>query len=382
MLKRKPIDTYIRRATAGLPRLERVDTAAEIRVHLLQKTRELMVQGFPREEAEHLAVQEMGPVAATNRALIGHMFTSSLGWAVVAVMLAGAGVWTYLERDWIFWKDTTIRTVPLDAEDLQFALPEIPKFKTAPKLSKFEFYLPRGTKTLEYALVTRHSHRSQLLFSLEELQHDCVVQNMCSIALDQLERTPFKSSILIAEGQQSDETLPFPDVRDSIFRAIFLQNRITPSITRTTWGGTTRTWKIYPKVQNPVYPVTQAQTNETRLTMNTWTPIYSADIQRYKTTYDKTGKISGSINMDPSKQSWDNLVFAVRASNRLQSELKPSRLRATGNSNGITETQINSSEIQQDPWIESGSHFTTDTPKNHFGYADALNTYVPLPKIK
>jgi hypothetical protein len=92
MLKRKPIDTYIRRATAGLPRLERVDTAAEIRVHLLQKTRELMSQGFPREEAEHLAVQEMGPVAATNRALLGHFFTHRIGWMVLALMVvAGLG---------------------------------------------------------------------------------------------------------------------------------------------------------------------------------------------------------------------------------------------------------------------------------------------------
>jgi hypothetical protein len=160
MLKRRPIDTYIRRATAGLPRLERVDTAAEIRVHLLQKSRELMTQGFPREEAEHLAVQEMGPVVATNRALIGHMFTSSLGWVVVGVMLAGASVWTYLERDWIFWKDTTIRSVQLDGDDLQFALKVIPQFVSPPDFKKFEFVVPRGTKTVEYAMVSRFAHRS------------------------------------------------------------------------------------------------------------------------------------------------------------------------------------------------------------------------------
>jgi hypothetical protein len=93
MLKRRPIDTYIRRATAGLPQLERVDTGAEIRVHLLQKTRELMEQGFPREEAEHLAVQEMGPVAATNRAFLGHIFTSSLGWVVVGLTVIASGIW-------------------------------------------------------------------------------------------------------------------------------------------------------------------------------------------------------------------------------------------------------------------------------------------------
>jgi hypothetical protein len=378
MLKRKPIDTYIRRATAGLPRLERVDTAAEIRVHLLQKTRELMAQGFPREEAEHLAVQEMGPVAATNRAFLGHIFTSSLGWAVVGLMLAGAGVWTYLERDWIFWKDTMIRSVPLDAEDLQFALPEIPKFKTAPQLTKFEFYLPRGTKTLEYALVTQHAHRSQTMFSLEKLQRDCAVQNICNIALDQLERTPFKSSVLIAEGQQSDGTL---DVQGSIFRAVFLQNRITPSITGTTWGGTTKTWKVYPKVQNPVYSATQRAIEGSPLAINTWTPVYDIDIQRYKTTYDANGKLSGSVNMDPSKQSWDNLVFAVRASNQLESELKPSRLRTDGHF-GVTETKIRSSEIQKDPWQADGAHFSRDAPKTRFGYSEPLGAYVQFPKSK
>jgi hypothetical protein len=379
MLKRKPIDTYIRRATAGLPRLERVDTAAEIRVHLLQKTRELMAQGFPREEAEHLAVQEMGPVAATNRALIGHIFTSSLGWAVVGVMLAGAGVWTYLERDWIFWKDTTIRSVPLDAEDLQFALPQIPKFNTAPKVNKFEFYLPRGTKTLEYALVTQHAHRSQTIFSLEKLSRKCAALSACTIVADRWERTPFKASILLGEGQQNDATVLSPYDQSSIFRAVFLQDRIFPNILRTTWGGTTATWKIYPKTQNPVYPATQHAIEGSPLAINTWTPVYNVEIQRYKTTYDTKGKLSGSVNMDPSKQSWDNLVFAVRASNQLESELKPSRLRTDGHF-GVTETKIGSSEIQKDPWQADGAHFSTDAPKTQFGYSEPLGAYVQFPK--
>ena len=89
MLKRRPIDKYIQQVTAGLPHLERIDTAAEIRVHLNQKTRDLMTQGFPREEAEHLAVQEMGPVSSTNRALLGHIFTPKLGWITVGVLALG-----------------------------------------------------------------------------------------------------------------------------------------------------------------------------------------------------------------------------------------------------------------------------------------------------
>jgi hypothetical protein len=382
MLKRKPIDTYIRRATAGLPRLERVDTAAEIRVHLLQKTRELMAQGFPKEEAEHLAVQEMGPVAATNRALIGHMFTSSLGWVVVGCMLAGVGVWTYLERDWIFWKDTTIRAIPLNTDDLQLALPDIPKFETAPKLSKFEFYLPRGTKTLEYALITQHAHRATTIFSTEKLQRECAAQNACTIATDQLERIPFKASIIVGEGQQSETTLQ-PYDRKWEFRSLFSQNQVTPNIRGITMGGTTRTWKTYEKIQNPLfYTVNQNQLNETHLTMNTWTPIYGADIRRFKNTRDNAGNYV-LVNLDPKKITWDNLVVAVRASDRLESQLAPSRLRtAVSGAMGVTETTIAPTEVQQDPWREEGVRFSAGLPQYPWSPRAQLGAFVASPNSK
>ena len=71
-----PVDRHIRRATVGLPRRRRLDTAAELRVHLNERVREFLEQGFARKEAEHLAVQYMGPLPDVNRQLLGHTFTA------------------------------------------------------------------------------------------------------------------------------------------------------------------------------------------------------------------------------------------------------------------------------------------------------------------
>lgn len=92
---------YIYRATLGLPRQERREVAAELRAHLLDRVRQLEAEGFDREEAEHLAVKAMGDVKVTNSELLGHFFTTPLGWAVVvALALSGGGYWLW-------------RTVPL-----------------------------------------------------------------------------------------------------------------------------------------------------------------------------------------------------------------------------------------------------------------------------
>jgi hypothetical protein len=162
VLKRRSIDKYIQQVTAGLPQLERVDTAAEIRVHLLQKTRELMAQGFPREEAEHLAVQEMGPIASTNRALLGHMFTPKLGWITLGVLALGL---LYLERHRFIWPDTTVRGAA-------WTLEEVAEFKPLDEdgsRRKLSFVLPRGTRSFEYALVsTRHHSQNLVLNDVED----------------------------------------------------------------------------------------------------------------------------------------------------------------------------------------------------------------------
>ena len=92
---------YIHRATLGLRGEERREIAAELRTHLLDRVRQLEAEGFGREEAEHLAVKAMGDVKVTNAELLGHFFTTPLGWAVLAVLLLGGGGY------WLW------RTVPL-----------------------------------------------------------------------------------------------------------------------------------------------------------------------------------------------------------------------------------------------------------------------------
>lgn len=87
------IDRYIRRATVGLPRRERLDTAAELRVHLNERLRALSAEGFAREEAEHLVVERMGPVDEVNRRLLNHAFTARAGWTVAAILLLGVVAW-------------------------------------------------------------------------------------------------------------------------------------------------------------------------------------------------------------------------------------------------------------------------------------------------
>jgi hypothetical protein len=74
------IDTYIKRATSGLPTRERIDTAAELRVHLNARVKKHLLEGHTREEAEFLAVDAMGAPAPVNRQFIGHLFTPKLGW--------------------------------------------------------------------------------------------------------------------------------------------------------------------------------------------------------------------------------------------------------------------------------------------------------------
>ncbi|MDQ3397775.1 MAG: permease prefix domain 1-containing protein [Deinococcota bacterium] len=87
------VDLYISKATQGLPYRQRVDTAAELRVHLNNRVKELMLEGFNEEEAEHLAVEQMGPPEPVNRRFLGHVFTVPLGWTVLAVLLIALSVW-------------------------------------------------------------------------------------------------------------------------------------------------------------------------------------------------------------------------------------------------------------------------------------------------
>jgi len=56
----KIADDYIRRATWKLLGKARLDRAAELRTHLLERTNKFMLEGFSPDEAEFLAVEQMG----------------------------------------------------------------------------------------------------------------------------------------------------------------------------------------------------------------------------------------------------------------------------------------------------------------------------------
>ncbi len=160
LFARRPLNMqqYIHRATVGLPKTERLDVAAELRTHLVERINVLRAAGHPTEEAEYLAVQAMGDPAPTNRGLLRHAFTHRAGWLVLGAVLLGGGGWAgygYVQREW---------TPP--SEGLQFTgdtltLNDLKALNTdtnAPRgiYQTATLTYPRGTKTIYYALITPH----------------------------------------------------------------------------------------------------------------------------------------------------------------------------------------------------------------------------------
>jgi hypothetical protein len=147
MLRKRPIDEYIYRATLGLPKHNRVDTSAELRVHLNSRVKELMASGFPKDESEHLAVQEMGRVEPVNLAFLGHGFTNKLGWLVLCAALL-AGIYYFF-----FQKiENNFRQTMLDGKD--FALILANNKLENPDYSKFVVDVPQNVVQVQWALVS------------------------------------------------------------------------------------------------------------------------------------------------------------------------------------------------------------------------------------
>ncbi len=154
-MKTRAIDKYIRRATAGLPQFERIDTAAEIRVNLNIRVKELMCEGHTREEAEYLAIKDLGDAFSTNRALLGHAFTHRLGWVLVAVALLGISSWWVWQHRWdYFWGSTQIAAMELNSRDMDYTLRADKEFVERANYNKFRLSLPRGSRSIEILYVT------------------------------------------------------------------------------------------------------------------------------------------------------------------------------------------------------------------------------------
>ena len=136
-----PVDQYIRRATTGLPNRTRLDTAAELRVHLNERITQYVAQGFDRAEAEHLAVEQMGPAEPVNRSFLGHVFTARVGWVVLVVLVLASGGW--LAGNYLFAPAAIVEKIPVEAEEL---LPFLGDFHM------LQMTLPKGTKALHIAI--------------------------------------------------------------------------------------------------------------------------------------------------------------------------------------------------------------------------------------
>ena len=159
-MKTRAIDKYIHRATAGLPQFERIDTAAEIRVNLNIRVKELMCEGHTREEAEYLAIKDLGDAFSTNWALLGHAFTHRLGWVLVAIALLGISSWWVWQHRWdYFWGRTQIATLELNSQDMDYTLSVDKEFVELSNNNKFRLSLPRGSRSIEILYITPFSSR-------------------------------------------------------------------------------------------------------------------------------------------------------------------------------------------------------------------------------
>lgn len=138
------MNQYIHRATLGLSKTERLDAAAELRTHLLERISEYQAQGFAQEEAEYLSVKGMGEPQVTNRELLGHFLTTPLGWAVLAALIVG----------WAGWQ---IKTHP-DQPQVQWGgLVDVNEFSNGGALPAwyraYHFKTPPGTRFMQLAWI-------------------------------------------------------------------------------------------------------------------------------------------------------------------------------------------------------------------------------------
>ena len=101
------INRYIHKATAGLPSKERIDTSAELRVHLNAQVKKYLLEGHSQEEAEYLAVDAMGAPAPVNRQLLGHVFTPRVGWGLVIATVLGFSSWWLWTNQALWWNKSS-----------------------------------------------------------------------------------------------------------------------------------------------------------------------------------------------------------------------------------------------------------------------------------
>ena len=149
------LNQYVHRATLGLPKAERLDAAAELRAHLLERVAELEGKGFARDEAEYLAVQAMGDPVVTNRQLLGHFFTTPLGWACIGLFLAGIVGWQVASQPKTRVQQEGFEDAALMSMIWDGTLPT--------NYSHLSFDVPVGTRFLKTAYLSRGRVQESIL---------------------------------------------------------------------------------------------------------------------------------------------------------------------------------------------------------------------------
>lgn len=135
------IDRYIARATAGLPTRERIDTAAELRVHLNAQVKTHLLEGHNEEEAEFLAVDAIGAVAKVNRQFLGHIFTPRVGWGVLIASCIGFAAWFGIPT----WQNRQPEFSSISSDSKPSSLP----------MTTYTFHPGKGIQGFRWAIVYR-----------------------------------------------------------------------------------------------------------------------------------------------------------------------------------------------------------------------------------
>lgn len=302
MLKPRPIDKYIKRATAGLPHLERIDTAAEIRVNLNVRIKELMLEGHPRDEAEFLAIRGMGDAFTTNRALLGHAFTYRIGWALVAVtVFAGVGFLVWQHRWDYFWVDTTIQKADLTNQDISNTLQADENYISRGTYEKFELNLPKFTKSIEILYVTEN--KSQWFVGLS-------TDPRAKTTYDSV-RIPEKINLWISNGilkasTSKNKVHNISAQFEGIDQGIIVLGRKTFEFGY--WNSTGINWaNLSAKAESQIGTTISSRLQTAKLKLEQWSQV----------SHSKIVKIGES-----SSRSHNKVVVFIRPTARSKSELK------------------------------------------------------------
>lgn len=138
----KTVDQYIHKATKGLPRKERLDLAVQLRMHMHEKIQEYMQEGYPREEAEYLTLQDMGDPQVPLEQTLRHFLQYQLPWGVLVAAL----VWAYLQSQ--THPAPVVKMTSLTSAEW-VAVKNHPLFKDLNRFESFSAVLPAGSRAFE-----------------------------------------------------------------------------------------------------------------------------------------------------------------------------------------------------------------------------------------